>query len=191
KRRVSKKPARLGKNMVTFLGRVTYQKGPLYFVEAARLVLEKFPDTHFVVAGSGDLLPAVMERVASLGLSKKFHFTGFLRGQQVQQVWSVSDVYVMPSVSEPFGITPLEAIQSGVPVILSNQSGVSEVMPHAIKADFWDTESLAGAICSLLRHKSLAKTLKKHSKETLKDISWENAARKLNSLYHEIQANGR
>jgi len=172
--------------MVTFMGRVTYQKGPQFFVEAARKVLEKFPDTHFVIAGSGDLLPSIMERVASLKLSSRFHFTGFLSSHQVNKVWSVTDVYVMPSVSEPFGITPLEAIQSGVPVIVSNQSGVSEVMPHAIKADFWDIEALAGAICSVVRHKSLAKTLKQHSKETLREITWDSAARKLNQLYHEI-----
>lgn len=191
KRRPANKPSRLGKNMVTFMGRITYQKGPQYFVEAARKVLQRFPDTHFVVAGSGDLLPSMIERIAGLKLSSNFHFTGFLRGDQLDDVWSVSDVYVMPSVSEPFGITPLEAIRSGVPVIVSNQSGVSEVMPDAIKIDFWDIEALAGAICSVLRHKSLAKTLKKQSKKTLKDITWDNAARKLNNLYHEIAAKGK
>lgn len=180
------KPARMGENVVTFLGRVTYQKGPQYFVEAARKVLEKFPDTHFVVAGSGDMLPSMIERVASLRLSSRFHFTGFLRPAQVEQVWSVTDVYVMPSVSEPFGIAPLEAIRAGVPVIISNQSGVSEVMPHAIKADFWDTQALANAICSILRNKVLARTLKKNGKRILKDITWKKAARKLNQLYHEI-----
>lgn len=189
KRTFAIKPARLGKHMVTFLGRVTYQKGPQYFVEAARKVIEKFPATHFVMAGSGDLLPSILERVAALKLSAHFHFTGFLRGQQVDQVWSVTDVYVMPSVSEPFGITPLEAIQSGVPVILSRQSGVSEVMPHAIKADFWDIDSLAGAICSVLQHKSLAETLRRHSKQSLKEITWDNAARNLNKIYHELSSN--
>ncbi len=179
---------RLGKHMVTFLGRVTYQKGPQYFVEAARKVLEKFPHTHFVVGGAGDLLPQIMERVAALRLSSSFHYTGFLKGHQVEQVWSVTDVYVMPSVSEPFGIAPLEAIQAGVPVILSNQSGVSEVMPHAIKTDFWDTEALAAAICSVLKHKALAKTLKTKARESLKKITWERAARKLNRLYHEVHA---
>lgn len=181
-------PLRIARNMVTFLGRITYQKGPHYFVEAARKVLEKFPDTHFVVAGSGDLLPAIVERVAALKLSTRFHFTGFLRSEQVNQVWALSDVYVMPSVSEPFGIAPLEAIQSGVPVIVSNQSGVSEVIHHAIKADFWDIDALAGAICSVLTHKSLVKTLRKHSKEQLKEISWDNAARKLIKLFHETRS---
>ena len=179
---------RLGKFMVTFLGRVTYQKGPQYFVEAARKVLEKFPHTHFVVGGAGDLLPQIMERVAALRLSSKFHYTGFLKGAQVDQVWSVTDVYVMPSVSEPFGIAPLEAIRAGVPVILSKQSGVSEVMPHAIKADFWDTDALAAAVCSVLQHKTLAKTLKANATEALKTITWDTAARKLNKLYHEVNA---
>ncbi|HEX8039694.1 MAG TPA: glycosyltransferase family 4 protein [Chryseosolibacter sp.] len=179
---------RLAKYMVTFLGRVTYQKGPQFFVEAARKVLEKFPHTHFVVGGAGDLLPQIMERVAALRLSSKFHYTGFLKGAQVDQVWSVTDVYVMPSVSEPFGIAPLEAIRAGVPVILSKQSGVSEVMPHAIKADFWDTDALAAAICSVLQHKALAKVLKANAAESLKKITWDTAARKLNKLYHEVHA---
>ena len=176
------------RQMVTFLGRVTYQKGPGYFVDAARIVLDKFPDTHFVMAGSGDLLPAMVERVAALKLSSQFHFTGFLRREQVEEVWALSDVYVMPSVSEPFGIAPLEAIQSGVPVIVSNQSGVSEVMPHVIKADFWDVEGLAGAICSVLKHKSLRTTLRKQSKTKLKEITWGEAARKLTRLFHETRS---
>ena len=185
------KPLRLGRHTVTFLGRITHQKGPQYFVEAARKVLEKFPDTHFVMAGSGDLLPIMMERVASLKLSSRFHFTGFLRRHQVDRLWELSDVYVMPSVSEPFGITPLEAIQSGVPVIVSNQSGVAEVMPHAIKTDFWNTEALAGSICSVLGHKSLSRTLRKNSRETLKGITWDTAARKLNKIYHELASESR
>lgn len=184
----AERPARTGRHMVTFAGRITYQKGPQYFVEAARRVLGKFPDTHFVVAGSGDLLPALVERVAALRLSSNFHFTGFLKGKQLAQVWSVTDVYVMPSVSEPFGITPLEAIGSGVPVIVSRQSGVSEVMPHAIKADFWDIDALASAICSVLQHKSLSKTLRHKSKQTLKEITWDKAARKLNQIYHDVIA---
>jgi glycogen synthase len=116
----------MGSNVVTFLGRITQQKGPLYFVEAARRVLDQIPDAHFVVAGSGDLLPLMIERIAQLRMSAHFHFTGFLRGKDIDRVWSMSNVYVMPSVSEPFGIAPLEAIQAGVPVIISNQSGVAE-----------------------------------------------------------------
>ena len=178
--------AALGPNVVTFLGRVTYQKGPIYFVEAARKVLEQFPNTHFLVAGAGDLLPAIIERVAQLRISSSFHFTGFVKKTDVEKIWSISGVYVMPSVSEPFGITPLEAIQAGVPVIISNQAGVGEVMPHAIKVDFWDTAALAEAICSVLQYKSLSKTLKKNSSEEIKNISWQKASQKIKTLYHEL-----
>jgi glycogen(starch) synthase len=177
---------RLGSNVVTFLGRITYQKGPQYFVESARLVLMKFPDTHFIIAGSGDLLPQIIERIAELRLSNRFHFTGFLKGHQVEKVWSMTDTYVMPSVSEPFGIAPLEAIQGGVPVVLSKQSGVAEVMPHAIKVDFWDISALANAICSILKYKSLSNTLKKYSREEIDVISWESVAKKIKHYYHEL-----
>ncbi len=155
------KPTRISNQIVTFLGRITYQKGPHYFIDAARKVLSRFPNVHFVVAGSGDLLPAMIERVAQLHLSSRIHFTGFLKTNEVEHIWTISDLYVMPSVSEPFGIAPLEAIQSGVPVIISKQSGVAEVMPHAIQLDFWNVNSLANAICSVPRYKSLAKTLRK------------------------------
>ena len=181
----------VGSHVVTFLGRITHQKGPLYFVEAARRVLEQIPDAHFVVAGSGDLLPLMIERIAQLRISSHFHFTGFLRGKDIDKIWSMSDVYVMPSVSEPFGIAPLEAIQAGVPVIISKQSGVGEVMPHAIKVDFWNCQELASAICSVLKYKSLSNTLKKNSTEEIMRITWNNAARKLNHLYHELTAEQR
>lgn len=176
----------IGTHVVTFLGRLTYQKGPLYFVEAAQKVLQKFPDAHFIVVGSGDLFPNVIERVAELKLSSRFHFTGFLKGENVDKIWSASSVYVMPSVSEPFGITPLEAIQAGVPVIVSNQSGVSEVMPHAIKVDFWNTDELANAICNVLAYESLSSTLQKNAQEEIKKITWDKAARKLKYIYHEF-----
>jgi glycosyltransferase involved in cell wall biosynthesis len=182
----SLKPTRISKQIVTFLGRITYQKGPHYFIEAARKVLSRLPNVHFVVAGSGDLLPAMIDRVAQLRLSSRIHFTGFLKANEVERIWTISDLYVMPSVSEPFGIAPLEAIQSGVPVIISKQSGVAEVMPHAIQVDFWNVDSLANAICSVLRHKSLAKTLRKKSRKSLRHITWDVAATRINTLYHEI-----
>ena len=180
--------APFGSAMVTFLGRITYQKGPMYFVEAARKVHIKFPDVHFIVAGAGDMLPEMIERIAQLRLSKHFHFTGFLDAEDVNTIWAMSSVYVMPSVSEPFGIAPLEAIQSGVPVIISHQTGVSEVMPHAIKVDFWNSEALAEAICSVLRFKSLANTLRKNSAEELKEITWTKAALKLKRIYDDLIA---
>jgi glycogen(starch) synthase len=175
-----------GSHFVTFLGRVTHQKGPRFFVEAAHKVLKEFPDAHFIVAGAGDLLPQMIERVAQLNMSSRFHFTGFLTGDQVDRIWSLTDVYVMPSVSEPFGIAPLEAIQGGVPVILSNQSGVSEVMPHAIKVDFWDVKALAAAICSVLRYESLSQVLKQNSKRHIERLTWDKAASNVNTLYHEL-----
>lgn len=179
-------PPPVGSHIVTFLGRITHQKGPLYFVEAARSVLERIPDAHFVIAGSGDQMPLMIERIAQLRMSSHFHFTGFLKGKDIERVWAMSSVYVMPSVSEPFGIAPLEAIQAGVPVIISKQSGVAEVMPHAIKVDFWNSQELAAAICSMLKYKSLSKTLTRNSAEEIADITWDRAAKKLTQLYYEL-----
>lgn len=179
-------PPPVGSHIVTFLGRITHQKGPLYFVEAARRVLERIPDAHFVIAGSGDQMPLMIERIAQLRMSSHFHFTGFLKGKDIERVWAMSNVYVMPSVSEPFGIAPLEAIQAGVPVIISKQSGVAEVMPHAIKVDFWNSQELAAAICSMLKYKSLSKTLTRNSAEEIADITWDRAAKKLTQLYYEL-----
>jgi glycogen synthase len=176
----------IGSHFVTFLGRVTHQKGPWFFVEAAQKVLQEFPDVHFIVAGAGDLLPQIIERVAQLNMSANFHFTGFLTGTQVDQIWSLTDVYVMPSVSEPFGIAPLEAIQGGVPVILSRQSGVSEVMPHAIKVDFWDVKALAAAICSVLRYESLSHVLRQNSKRHIQHLTWDKAAADVKAVYHGL-----
>ena len=144
--------------VVTFLGRITFQKGPDYFVNAAKKVLKRFPDTHFVMAGSGDMLNGIIRRVAELRLSSRFHFTGFLKGGDIDQIYERSDVYVMPSVSEPFGISTLEAVRSGVPVVISRQSGVSEVLKNALKVNFWDVDALADAICGLLKYKTLSDT---------------------------------
>lgn len=176
----------IGGPVITFLGRITHQKGPAYFLEAACKVLQKFPDVHFVMAGSGDLLPNMMELAATLKISSRVHFTGFLKSAKVDQVWAISNVYVMPSVSEPFGIAPLEAMMSGVPVIISKQSGVSEVVRHAIKVDFWDTEALASAICDLLTYESLNNTIKRESLEESKKITWDRAATKINIIYDEL-----
>lgn len=176
---------KVGDRVVTFLGRITYQKGPQYFLEAARKVLRYFPDTHFIMAGSGDLLPAMIEMVSAMKWSSRIHFTGFLRGKQLSQVWSVTDLYVMPSVSEPFGITPLEAAHAGVPVIVSNQSGVAEVMEHAVKVNFWDSDALADAIINILRYKGLARSLSQNSREALPSLTWKRAAKKIKRLYYE------
>jgi len=175
----------VGDKVVTFLGRITFQKGPEYFVEAAKKVLKKFPDCHFIMAGSGDALPKTIDMVAKAGMSRNFHFTGFLNKKDIDTLLSFTNVYVMPSVSEPFGITPLEAIQSNVPVIISKQSGVSEVINNALKVDFWDTDALSNAICGVLRHKNLAEMLRKGALEDLSSVTWNSAAKKVKRIYHE------
>jgi glycosyltransferase involved in cell wall biosynthesis len=162
--------------VVTFLGRVTYQKGPDYFVEAAYKVLKKDDNVRFVMAGSGDLLNRMIRRVAKLKIGTKFHFTGFLAGQEVDTMFAMSDVYVMPSVSEPFGISPLEAMRSNVPVVISKQSGVAEVLKHALKVDFWDIDALSDAIYGILHYDGLKKMFLKYGKEEVDNLKWENAA---------------
>ena len=174
------------RKLVTFLGRVTFQKGPDYFVEAARKVLERLPDTEFVIAGSGDMLTRMIKRVAELRLSSRFHFTGFLRGEETERMYGMSDVYVMPSVSEPFGISPLEAIRQGVPVIISKQSGVSEVLKNVLKVDFWDTDALADAISGLLSYDSLAKTFSRDGGKEVEKLTWDRAAVKTKEVYGEL-----
>lgn len=171
---------------VLFLGRVTFQKGPEYFMEAARLVLQKIPNARFFMAGSGDMLPQLIRRAGQLRIGHRFHFAGFLRGEQVDRMFALSDLYVMPSVSEPFGITPLEAMLYDVPVLLSRQSGVSEVLEHALKADFWDTRDMADKICAVLRYPCLAAELVKNCREEMKSIRWENAADQLMAVYRNV-----
>jgi glycogen(starch) synthase len=172
--------------IVTFLGRVTLQKGPEYFIEAAHLVLQKMSNVRFVMAGSGDMLKHIIHRVSALRMGGKFHFTGFLRGEDVFQMYSLSDVYVMPSVSEPFGISPLEAMQSNVPVIISRQSGVSEILQHAIKVDFWDIHAMADAIYGILKYNGLSSMLHKNVKEEVDNLKWENAAAKVKEIYNSL-----
>lgn len=174
--------------VVTFLGRITYQKGPEYFIEAARLILDRDPNVRFVMAGSGDLMNKMVRRVAQLGMSTRFHFTGFLRGQNIDRLFAITDVFVMPSVSEPFGIVPLEAMRSNVPVVISKQSGVSEVLQHALKVDFWDTEGLADAIYGLLHYKALSDTFSRYGKYEVDNLKWENAAAKVVEVYKQAIA---
>jgi glycosyltransferase involved in cell wall biosynthesis len=172
--------------IVTFLGRVTLQKGPEYFVEAAYKVLQKMDNVRFVMAGSGELLNRMIIRAASLRIANKFHFTGFLKGDDVYRMFSISDVYVMPSVSEPFGISPLEAMQSNVPVIISHQSGVSEVLKYAMKVDFWDIDAMADAIYGLLNYSALSDMFKTYGKEEVDNMKWENSALKVNEVYQSV-----
>ena len=169
--------------IVTFLGRITFQKGPEYFVEAAYKVLQKMENVRFVMAGSGDMMHKMILRSAHLGISNRFHFTGFLSGDDVYQMYSISDLYVMPSVSEPFGISPLEAIQSNVPVIISRQSGVAEVLNHAIKIDFWDIDALADAIYGILNYPALSIMFKKYGKQEVDKLKWETSAGFVRDIY--------
>jgi len=171
---------------VTFLGRVTFQKGPDYFIEAAKIVIDRDPNVRFVMAGSGDMLNRMIKRVAKLGIATKFHVAGFLKGQEVYEMFSMSDVYVMPSVSEPFGISPLEAMMSDVPVIISKQSGVSEVLRHALKVDFWDVDDMADAIYGMLHYEGLSKMFKKMGKQEVENLRWENSAYKVNEVYKSL-----
>lgn len=172
--------------IVTFLGCVTFQKGPDYFVEAAKKVLDRDDNVRFVMAGSGDMLNKMIRRVAKLGIANKFHFAGFLKGQEVYNMYSISDVYVMPSVSEPFGITPLEAMMLEVPVIISKQSGVSEILKHALKVDFWDVDDLADAIYGLLHYNALSKMFKRLGKEEVDNLKWDNSAHKVIDIYKQL-----
>ena len=169
--------------IVTFLGRITYQKGPDYFVEAAAKVLKRVPNVRFVMAGSGDMMNHVIRRVARLGIADRFHFTGFLRGDDVQKMFQLSDVYVMPSVSEPFGISPLEAMRSNVPVIISKQSGVAEVLDYAVKVDYWDVDAMADAIYGLITYPSLNKMFAEKGLEEVTHLKWNNAAAKIKAVY--------
>ncbi|MBN2351446.1 MAG: glycosyltransferase [Spirochaetales bacterium] len=177
----------LDEKYVLFLGRVTMQKGPDYFIEAANLVLKKLGNVRFVMAGSGDMMPRLVERAASLKITDRFHFTGFLNNrQQVERMYAMSDLYVMPSVSEPFGITAFEAILYDVPIILSKQSGVSEILKGAMKVDFWDVPKLASAIVNLLENEKLAKEMVDSCKNELRDIHWNNAGQKMKNLFHTL-----
>ena len=176
----------VNEKIVTFLGRITMQKGPEYFIEAAKLVLKKMNNVRFVMAGSGDLMNQMIARVAELGISDHFHFTGFLKGNDVTQMLRMTDVFVMPSVSEPFGIVPLEAMQFNVPVIISNQSGVAEILENAIKIDFWDTYAMADAIYGLLNYSALATHFRKEGKQEVENFEWVNSASAVTDVYKSV-----
>ncbi|MGP1347274.1 MAG: glycosyltransferase [Phycisphaerales bacterium] len=171
--------------IVLFLGRITMQKGPEYFVRAAKRVLEVMEDVKFVVAGNGDMARRMIELAAEMGIGHKVLFTGFLRGKDVQRVFAMADCYVMPSVSEPFGIAPLEAISHDTPTIISKQSGVSEVLRHVLKVDFWDTDEMANKIVAVLRHPVLSQTLREHGSMEVRSLTWDGAAERCAEIYRK------
>lgn len=178
-----KKP---GEKIVLFLGRITFQKGPDYFLEAAAKVLSKTKNVRFVIAGYGDMINRLIERAAQLRIGRNVHFTGFLNREEVEEVFSASDLYVMSSVSEPFGISCLEAVLFDVPVIISKQSGVGEVLSHSLKVDFWDTDELANMMHAVIQYPALQKELLTQASEELKHIQWANSAERVQEIYDEL-----
>jgi len=172
--------------IVLFLGRITMQKGPEYFLAAAKKVLEVIENVRFVMAGSGDMIRRIIELAAEMGIGHKVLFTGFLRGQDVERIYRMADLYVMPSVSEPFGIAPLEALSHDVPVIVSKQSGVSEVLQHVLKVDFWDINEMANKIIAVLKHPPLHSTLREHGSFEVRKLSWADAATACMEVYQDV-----
>ncbi|MBQ7947276.1 MAG: glycosyltransferase family 4 protein [Bacteroidaceae bacterium] len=175
-----------GEKVVTFLGRITMQKGPEYFVEAAAMVLKRTKNIRFCMAGSGDMMNDMIRLAAQRGISDRFHFPGFMRGRQVYECLKASDVYIMPSVSEPFGISPLEAMQCDVPTIISKQSGCAEILDKCIKTDYWDIHAMADAIYSICNNESLYEYLKVEGRNEVNQITWENVALKLRKVYEKV-----
>ena len=177
-------PAKTDK-VVLFLGRITMQKGPEYFLYAAKKVLDKMSNVKFIMAGDGDMLYHSIELAAQLGIGQQVLFTRFLRGDDVNKAYQMADLYVMPSVSEPFGIAPLEAVQHDVPVIISKQSGVAEIFRNALKVDFWDVNEMANKMIAVLRFSPLQETLRAEGRKEAHRFRWEDSAAKVNEVYHQ------
>jgi glycosyltransferase involved in cell wall biosynthesis len=179
---------RKGNKIVLFLGRITMQKGPEYFLAAAKKVLELEEDVVFIMAGSGDQVTRTIERAAEMGIGHKVLFTGFLRGDDVARVFKMADLYVMPSVSEPFGLAPLEALSYDTPALISKQSGVAEVLQHVLKVDFWDINEMANKIVAVLRHPPLRATLREHGSFEVRRFNWRDSARRCVEIYQQAMA---
>ena len=172
--------------IVTFLGRITMQKGPEYFVEAAAKVLKNNHNVRFVMAGSGDMMDKMITLAAERGIADRFHFPGFQKGRQVYEMLKASDVYIMPSVSEPFGISPLEAMQMGVPSIISKQSGCAEILDNVIKTDYWDIDAMADAIYSIVTYPAMYEQLRQDGLDEVNRITWDKAGRKVIDIYNKV-----
>ena len=177
---------RSDEKIVLFLGRITMQKGPEYFLMAAKKVLEEMENVKFVMAGSGDMMERIIHLAAEMGIGHKVLFTGFLRGEDVEKVYRMADLYVMPSVSEPFGIAPLEALNHDVPVLISKQSGVAEVLTHVLKVDFWDVVEMANKIVAVLKYPPLQMTLREHGNFEVRKLRWADAAERCAKIYGEL-----
>ena len=178
-------------NAITFRGRIPMQKGPEYFVEAASMVLHKTHNVRFVMAGSGDMMEKMIRLAADRDIADRFHFTGFLRGRQVYEMLAASDVYVMPSVSEPFGISPLEAMQMGCPSIISKQSGCAEILENVIKVDYWDIHAMADAMFALVNYPALHNHLRDNGLAEIDTIQWKKAGAKVINIYNQVINNRR
>lgn len=172
--------------IVTFLGRITMQKGPEYFVETAAKVLKNNHNVRFVMAGSGDMMDKMINLAAERGIADRFHFPGFQKGKQVYEMLKASDVYVMPSVSEPFGISPLEAMHMGVPSIISKQSGCAEILNNVIKTDYWDVDAMADAIYSIVTYPAMHRQLSEDGLAEVNQITWDKAGRKVIDIYNKV-----
>ena len=172
--------------IVTFLGRITMQKGPEYFVEAAAKVLKLDHNVRFVMAGSGDMMDKMIRLAAERGIADRFHFPGFQKGRQVYEMLKASDVYMMPSVSEPFGISPLEAMQMGVPSIISKQSGCAEILTNVIKTDYWDIDAMADAIYSIITYPAMYNQLREDGLKEVAQITWDKAGAKVIDIYRKV-----
>lgn len=177
---------RSGCKLVLFLGRITLQKGPDYFLRAAARVLQYNKNVLFILSGSGDMEAQMMELAGSSGIADKIFFTGFLQGKERDEIYAAADLFVMPSVSEPFGIAALEAMRVGTPILISKQSGVAEVVRNALKVDFWDVEKMADMILSVVQSPALRYSLAEHGKREAENLTWEDAARKVDGIIHQL-----
>ena len=175
-----------GKKVVLFLGRITLHKGPDYFLHVAKKVLDKNKDVVFVVSGSGDMEYQIIEQASHLGIADNVLFTGFLRGEQLKRIYRMANLYVMPSVSEPFGITPLESLASGTPVIISRQSGISEILSNCLKVDFWDTNEMANKILAVLENKELEECLVDNGFAEIDRFNWDSVADRIIEIYERL-----
>ncbi len=179
-----------GYKIVLFLGRITLQKGPDYFLRTAKMVLSREPRTIFLLSGSGDMERQMMDMAASMGISDRVFFTGFLTGEDRSEVYAAADLFVMPSVSEPFGITSLEAMKLGTPVLVSKQSGVAEAVKHVLKADFWDVDEMTNKILGVIRHDGLRDTLSQNGRHEADALTWDEAAEKVENVLQEMSFSG-
>ena len=174
--------------VVLFLGRMTMQKGPDYFLKMAQKVLEKRKGVKFVMAGDGDMMQQIIKMAVDLGIERNILFSGFLKGDEVARAYASADLYVMPSISEPFGLTPLEAIRHGAPVLISKQSGVSEVIKNALRVDFWDIDEMTNKVIAVLDYPELHSTLKEHGSKEVERMNWHGQAKHIISSYQKVLA---